>query len=305
MVEAVTEPTPTATVRLSTKSMLPSVLDAAIALTVTSLYFVALPTFFRSHPQYWDNLVHLFGSTDKVATFFMTHTFHLVCFVFFNAAVGFFYWLNNPAIERFKTEPDAWPWHSKNPEERKKFWDLMKSTAFVISGNNLLIAVPISWLAYDSARSQGVFDPSSATFPSTATILWQVAVCILVEDFFFYWSHRLLHIPFLFKHIHKTHHKYHCPIGLASEYAHPLEFYFGNIMPPSIGPILVKTHLFTYLIWLGVRFAKTCEAHCGCVLCIPTCHEKLVDVYVVVVVQLLFPIYAIPVPAICKPRAGA
>lgn len=38
-----------------------------------------------------------------------------------------------------------------------------------------------------------------------------ISVCILsfiIEDFYFYWVHRLLHHPALYKHIHKVHHDY-------------------------------------------------------------------------------------------------
>jgi sterol desaturase/sphingolipid hydroxylase (fatty acid hydroxylase superfamily) len=254
---------------LSSGCKLTTVLDAAIALTLTSLWLVALPTYFRSTPGAWDALLGFFGAhmgeheSFKWATFWMTHTFHLVCFVSLNALVGLCYYINSPKIERFKTEPEAWPWNSPDPKQWESFYGLLKSTLFIVTINNLLVSVPISWLSYDTARLKGLMDPSMASFPSTSTIVWQIAACLLVEDFMFYWSHRLLHMPFLFKHIHKVHHRYHATIGLASEYAHPLEFYFGNLLPTTMGPALVKAHLVTYFIWIGIRLAKTCEAHCG------------------------------------------
>ena len=35
----------------------------------------------------------------------------------------------------------------------------------------------------------------------------------------FYWSHRALHHPALYKHLHKQHHEYKGTIGFAAEYA--------------------------------------------------------------------------------------
>jgi sterol desaturase/sphingolipid hydroxylase (fatty acid hydroxylase superfamily) len=40
--------------------------------------------------------------------------------------------------------------------------------------------------------------------PDIWTMLKNLTVCIVVEDALFYWSHRLLHHPLLYKHIHKV-----------------------------------------------------------------------------------------------------
>lgn len=36
-------------------------------------------------------------------------------------------------------------------------------------------------------------------------------------------SHRLIHHPLLYKHIHKKHHEWTAPVGIVSIYAHPIE----------------------------------------------------------------------------------
>ena len=36
------------------------------------------------------------------------------------------------------------------------------------------------------------------------TVAWQLAVCVVLEDALFYWSHRLLHTPLLYRHVHKA-----------------------------------------------------------------------------------------------------
>jgi sterol desaturase/sphingolipid hydroxylase (fatty acid hydroxylase superfamily) len=52
-------------------------------------------------------------------------------------------------------------------------------------------------------------------------------------------------------------------IGIASETAHPLEFYLGNLVPLLAGPLLVRAHVFTLWVWLTVRIFETVDAHCG------------------------------------------
>lgn len=53
---------------------------------------------------------------------------------------------------------------------------------------------------------------------------------MICEDFGFFWSHYILHSPFLYKHIHKIHHEYESPFSLAAEYSHPIEYVFGNLV---------------------------------------------------------------------------
>lgn len=38
-----------------------------------------------------------------------------------------------------------------------------------------------------------------------------------------YWAHRAMHYGPLYKKIHKLHHEFSAPFGLAAEYAHPIE----------------------------------------------------------------------------------
>lgn len=241
-----------------------SILNILIALTSFSIAFFGIPEVFRNNPELWNEYFeYIGGGNEKLAYFITLHLYHLILFVGMNSLMAIAYISKNPKVENFKTEKEPWPWHSPDANKRNKFTNLFWSTLFLVTANNLFISLPLTWFTFDGARAKGLYDTSMATFPSPSTILWQVGVCLLVEDFMFYWSHRLLHIPFLFRHIHKIHHQHHYPIGIASEYAHPVEYYFGNLLPSSVGPLLVKPHMFTYLLWIGVRLLKTLEAHCG------------------------------------------
>lgn len=74
---------------------------------------------------------------------------------------------------------------------------------------------------------------------------------MLVEDFAFYWSHRMLHTPYLYKKVHKVHHEFNNTVSIAATYAHPVEYFFGNLLPTSYGFMILgnKCHMVTYLIW--------------------------------------------------------
>jgi sterol desaturase/sphingolipid hydroxylase (fatty acid hydroxylase superfamily) len=88
---------------------------------------------------------------------------------------------------------------------------------------------------------------------------------MMCEDFFFSMSHRALHTPFLYKHIHKIHHTHIVTVGIASQYAHPLEYFFGNLLPTVAGPLILGSnmHMVSALGWYAMRVIETTEGHSG------------------------------------------
>lgn len=103
------------------------------------------------------------------------------------------------------------------------------------------------------------------SFPSLVTILSQLLFFAILEDFLFYWCHRMLHHPSIYPRIHKKHHEFKDTISIASEYAHPLETLLSNIMPSIAGYKLLKgkVHLMTVGIWIFIRVMESVDGHCG------------------------------------------
>lgn len=58
--------------------------------------------------------------------------------------------------------------------------------------------------------------------PSPATLALTISFFMFVEDFLFYWIHRLLHTKHIYPYIHKMHHAHGTTVGIAAEYAHPV-----------------------------------------------------------------------------------
>jgi plant 4alpha-monomethylsterol monooxygenase len=103
---------------------------------------------------------------------------------------------------------------------------------------------------------------SVETLPRLEIVLLQVVLFFLLEDLCFYFGHRALHTPTLYRAVHAIHHEHAAPFGMAAEYAHPLEVIFlgtCTILPP----LLVGPHLFTLLVYLCLRCLQTVECHSG------------------------------------------
>eukprot|EP00040_Diaphanoeca_grandis_P021110 m.112429 g.112429 ORF g.112429 m.112429 type:complete len:201 (-) comp28193_c0_seq5:216-818(-) len=60
--------------------------------------------------------------------------------------------------------------------------------------------------------------PISSPIPTLTTTCLHIAAMIIGCDTMFYWVHRSLHHPMLYKHIHKQHHEYKATNIWASEY---------------------------------------------------------------------------------------
>ena len=69
----------------------------------------------------------------------------------------------------------------------------------------------------------------------------------VLEDTWHYWFHRGLHYGVFYKYIHKQHHRYAAPFGLAAEYAHPVEVALlglGTVGIPIVWCLIMVTCIF-------------------------------------------------------------
>lgn len=93
-------------------------------------------------------------------------------------------------------------------------------------------------------------------------LLLHLLAFIAIEDTIFYWTHRLLHTRFLFRHVHAKHHRFRYVRVPATEFAHPLESAI-NFVALFAGPVWFGSPYPTVLVWMVVRMLETTEAHSG------------------------------------------
>jgi len=83
------------------------------------------------------------------------------------------------------------------------------------------------------------YDMSLEGLPDTITLMGSLAFCMICEDTAFYFTHRIMHHPAIYKYVHKMHHTYKTTVSISAEYSHPLEYAFGVILPSAVGPSIL------------------------------------------------------------------
>ncbi|ELT89490.1 hypothetical protein CAPTEDRAFT_172660 [Capitella teleta] len=137
---------------------------------------------------------------------------------------------------------------------------MMKAVLWVMF-NQTVIGIPFIYISYLMMLWRGCdFGP---VLPSFHCLLFHISLCILVEEVFFYYGHRLFHTPMLYKRIHKMHHEWTAPIGITALYAHPVEHVLCNLLPPVLGPIFLGSHIAAAWIWFALALISTTVSHSG------------------------------------------
>ncbi len=105
--------------------------------------------------------------------------------------------------------------------------------------------------------------PLEAALPSVWSLYKQFAFANLVNEVGFYWAHRTFHSKLLYKRFHKQHHQYKGTMGIAAEWANPVEALCANLLPTFAGMLFFGRHPLVFWTWLAYRLEETYDAHSG------------------------------------------
>jgi methylsterol monooxygenase len=118
------------------------------------------------------------------------------------------YTLSPQALRKYKVQPQT-----NAPVDGKLLFDAVK----VILFNQIFVGIPLAFIAYFLKKLKG-FPENFREVPNFERVLLDLAVCILVDEIGFYYSHRLFHNKFFYKHVHKKHHLWQSPIAITATY---------------------------------------------------------------------------------------
>src|SRR5260221_4136966 len=86
----------------------------------------------------------------------------------------------------------------------------------------LIIYCAASWLVFELQRSGVTRIYLAIQDYGYGYFILSILIMVLLHDAYFYWTHRLMHLPKIFKWVHQLHHHSDNPTPLAAFSFHPL-----------------------------------------------------------------------------------
>lgn len=153
----------------------------------------------------------------------------------------------NSKMNMWKIAAEA---RSRHPPSAKKI-----NSAIWISIANQILSLPLAlWL------SPYCVDESSS---GPCSVVVKIVFYALVADQWFYWTHRILHYPWLYRNIHSIHHQWTYPMAIRAIYAHPIEHIVGNIGSFLVGPLIWPCGGALMGVWIGLATFNAVSGHSG------------------------------------------
>ncbi|PRQ72716.1 Fatty acid hydroxylase superfamily-domain containing protein [Rhodotorula toruloides] len=202
----------------------------------------------------WMNWYSWVGNTT-LATGIMSFVMHEV--VYFGRCLPWMIIDYMGWFKQYKLQADKVP-------SAKQQWECTKE----VLKTHFSVELPQIYLFHPMAVAVGM-KTWEVPFPSFfGQIVPQVMLFFFMEDFWHYTVHRIMHHRALYKHVHKVHHTYSAPFGLAAEYAHPIEVLvlgLGTVGGPLLWCYLSggNMHLITMYTWICCRLFQAVDAHSG------------------------------------------
>jgi Delta7-sterol 5-desaturase len=176
---------------------------------------------------------------------------------------AWFYVVRRADARRWKVQPERF---LNARLSRHAFW---LGTFNIVMGGT--IGGIFAWHVVRGGWSTLYFDPLELGVP---WLIGSALATYFLIDAGLYYSHRLLHSRFLFRHVHRWHHRYTAPIIFTTTAVHPIEFLFFQtfvMLPVVIVPVhwavYVLVVAYTYLIGMidhsGIRVRWPLPLHTG------------------------------------------
>ncbi|VEN52283.1 unnamed protein product [Callosobruchus maculatus] len=148
--------------------------------------------------------------------FYFWFTSCLISYVLYFGIGGFIHWYyyvrQRDRASEWKCQPNKW----LSPDLERHEILLGSCTLFC----NASVSAIVSCYLANGGYSRVYYDVSEYGWP---WLVFSTIVFFIYQDYATYWLHRIYHLPFLYKHFHKLHHKYKHPTAFSVTAIHPVE----------------------------------------------------------------------------------
>lgn len=171
----------------------------------------------------------------------------VLAFLLFAAPLTWIAWRDPSALRRWRIQPRR---AGGKPV-------VLPSVKLWLLNNALQLVLVVA--AWPLLRLSGVH---LGPWPAWYVVVGQVLLFVYLDDFLYYWMHRAMHRPWLYRRVHGLHHRVPAPWAITGHYMHPVEYLLTTGLM-LVGPLLVGAHVVTLYVWIVVRQWEAAEGHCG------------------------------------------
>lgn len=127
--------------------------------------------------------------------------------------------------------------------------------------STVLLFSLVGFGVYTGSQS-GLFRIYGGDLPSLGRLMLEFVAIVVLHDAYFYWAHRAMHTRWLFRHVHRLHHKSRTPTPWAAyAFAPPEAILEACILPFSA--LLLPMHKFTVLLFVTHMIIRNVIGHAG------------------------------------------
>ena len=146
--------------------------------------------------------------------------------------------------------------HADPPTREQKWrefrYSMLTCAIFALNGLYIFFGIEGGWVKiYDDPADYGA-------------LYWVISfvALVLAHDAWFYWTHRLLHMPWMFRRVHHLHHKSQQPTVWAAYAFAPFEAFINGTLVP-IFVTLVPINGWAVFLFLAHMMLRNVMGHSG------------------------------------------